>query len=33
MIAADPRAETAPWFSLTVVPAGEEAWLQAIGEH
>jgi anti-anti-sigma factor len=34
MIAVDPRAETetAPWFSLVLVPAGEEVRLTAIGE-
>lgn len=32
MIAADPRAETAPWFSLVLVTAGEEVRLEAIGE-
>jgi anti-sigma B factor antagonist len=32
MIAAHPRAEAGPWFSLGLVPAGEQVWLQASGE-
>jgi anti-sigma B factor antagonist len=32
MIAADPRAETGPWFSLALLSAGEKARLQASGE-
>jgi anti-anti-sigma factor len=31
-ITADPRLETAPWFSIDVVPAREEARLRAVGE-
>jgi anti-sigma B factor antagonist len=32
MIAADPRAETEPWFSLALLRAGEEMLLRASGE-